>query len=342
MSAKGSCRVLVWVGLLLGVSSNFTDVAVPYSPRAWFSSGFPLSPLTLVRLLNGKCDAGNGQFGTCMAKFECFKKGGSGQGICGQGFGVCCVITAIENGVAYGNNTRIYKSDFNDGVHITYTILRMNKHIRQFRLDVKILYMYEVETNGLCAHDYMLVNQDKKFEKVCGLSKDIHYYIDVTDTFAIFTFHTDPSKQYTRKWEIYVSQHTSETSAPSGCGQWYRDLSGKIGIWNNVDPSSTHWYYIDKQDYAICLRYEAGYCSFTYFETIAFKPKCSDYFERPGNPPSLKPACTTIPPSASQQYTVTGGLQYFFVEFEDGSNTHLGSSSNPYRNPNIFFSQTAC
>ncbi|XP_068207760.1 uncharacterized protein [Palaemon carinicauda] len=305
-------------------------------------SGFPLSPLTLVKLLNGKCDAGNGQFGTCMAKFECFKKGGSAYGICGQGFGVCCVITALENGVAFGNNTRIYKSEFNEGVHITYTILRMNSKVRQFRLDVKTLYMYEVEENGDCSHDYMEVNQDTKFEKVCGLSKDIHFYIDVTDAYAIFTFHTDPNKNQNRQWEIYVSQHTFDTSAPEGCGQWYRELSGKIGIWNNVDPSSTHWYYIDKQDYAICLRYEAGYCSFTYFETIAFKPKCSDYFERPGNPPSLKVACTTIPPSASQQYTVTGGLQYFFVEFEDASNKHVGSSSNPYRTPNIFFSQNKC
>lgn len=334
--------ILVWAGFVFaGVCGNTTDTVALASRSKSFFNSFPLSPLTVVRISNEKCTAGSGRSGTCMAKTECVRKGGSLGGICGQGFGVCCVMVAVENGVAYGNNTLLLKTSFNAGVDITYTILRMNDDICQYRLDVTNLFLYKVGNDGICFHDWMTVNQDTKFQKVCAMTRDVHYYIDVVDKFTIFTFHTDPGQSFDRSWEIYVSQYTCDMGAPEGCGQWYQGASGKIDIWNNIEPQSDPWVYIENQNYAICVRWEAGYCTITYYEPIRFQPSCNDLFERPGNT-VLQGACIFTPPSTSITYTLNGGLQYFYVAFTDNSNQHLRSNSNPFKNPSIFYTQNLC
>ncbi|XP_064078338.1 uncharacterized protein LOC135195791 [Macrobrachium nipponense] len=340
MSFKTVFFTFVATSFLLGVQGNlnFSGWELP-SFRSLFNH-FPLAPLTIVRIYNDKCDAGDGRNGTCLAKVECYKKKGVVRGTCALGFGVCCLMTAAENGIAFGNNTLLYKDKFGGGVDITYTIMRMSKKICQYRIDVKRLIMYEVEVDGSCRYDYMLVNQDTKFKKVCGMTENVHYYIDVKDT-VIFTFHTDPGQTQIREWEIYVSQYTCDMGAPDGCGQWYWGATNKIDIWNNIDPANTHWYYLDNQHYTICVRWEAGYCTITYNENTRFQPKCNDIFERPGST-TLRSACIFTPPANAITYTFTGGVQNFYVNFSDTTNQHSGSVSNPFKNPSISYQQNRC
>ncbi|XP_042875558.1 uncharacterized protein LOC122255500 [Penaeus japonicus] len=113
--------------------------------------------------------------------------------------------------------------------------------------------------------------------------------------------------------------------APQGCGQWYWGTSGTIAIWNNIDPDNDKWYYVDDQEYAICVRTEATYCSVTYseYQPYGFAPKCDDLFERPGNS-NQQQSCATTPPSTALYYTVPDALQYFYVRFKDNTNAHLG------------------
>ncbi|XP_071524449.1 uncharacterized protein [Panulirus ornatus] len=278
-----------------------------------------------------------------MTKIDCLWRGGTGSDLCAQAFGVCCVIVATENGESSSNNTLIYRAAFNAGVDLTYTIGRMNNHICQYRLDVKTLNLYQVESDGSCLFDWMTVSQDTKFQKVCGITENVHYYIDVEDS-ATFTFHTDASQSYDRSWEIYVQQLTCDetgTAAPEGCGQWYWGTSGKIDIWSNVDPGQQNWYYLDGQNYAVCVRWEAGYCSITYSETNIFQPRCNDLFERPGQT-SLQAACVNSPPSGALTYTLDEGKQHFYIQFLDTTNQHTGSISNPYKNPSITYTQNPC
>ncbi|XP_042221661.1 uncharacterized protein LOC121866133 [Homarus americanus] len=130
-------------------------------------------------------------------------------------------------------------------------------------------------------------------------------------------------------------------AAPTGCGQWYWGVSGKIELWNNVDPGDKNWYYIDDQDYAVCVRWEAGYCSVTYSEATRFQPRCDDLFERPGET-SLQDACINSPPSDPITYTLYAGNQYFYVHFKDPTNDHVGTRSSPYMSPSITYSQNGC
>ncbi|KAK3878912.1 hypothetical protein Pcinc_016455 [Petrolisthes cinctipes] len=306
---------------------------------------FLLSPLAVVRLENSNCDADLGRTGTCLTLFECYARGGVKTNLCGNGFGVCCLIVAKENGVSYGNNTLILKDKFDSGVDITYTIRRLMPSICQIRLDVRRLYLYRPENNGKCETDYMTINQDDKIGKICGLTENIHFYLDVTSE-VVFTFHTSASVSFTRDWEIYVQQLMCDfmsTNAPQGCGQWYWGTSGTIDIWNNVDPTTPDWYYLHDQSYAICVRWEAGYCSISYTESLQFRPYCSDLFERPFTTTLLR-TCDTSPPTSliPLTYTVTEGLQEFFVGFKDGSNLHEGSPGLPFQNPSIMYVQNQC
>ena len=49
------------------------------------------SLFTIVRFANLACTGNNGYNGTCYTSAECSAKGGTGQGSCASGFGVCCV-----------------------------------------------------------------------------------------------------------------------------------------------------------------------------------------------------------------------------------------------------------
>ncbi|XP_042206953.1 uncharacterized protein LOC121855855 [Homarus americanus] len=209
---------LVMVALAAAVLPG-NNTVTSLLPSSWvarfFFNDFLLAPLTVVRILNDVCVASSGRVGTCMSKNECVRKRGTGTGTCARGFGVCCVIVATENGVAYGNNTLIYKDKFNSAVDLTYTVLRMNDDICQYRLDVKRLHLSPAETDGSCK-DWMKISQDTKFNKVCGFTRHVHYYIDVSSRSTVFTFHTEASKDYQRDWEIYVQQLTCDATGTAG------------------------------------------------------------------------------------------------------------------------------
>ncbi|CAL4126242.1 unnamed protein product [Meganyctiphanes norvegica] len=323
------------------------DPVVPWHPnhrreRSIFNSFF-LSPLTVVRIKNDPCESADGMMGTCDSKLACVKAGGKAHGICAQGFGVCCIVMISEGGVSSANNTVIQKTSFDEGLDISYTIMKMNENICQFRLWVQDLDLFEVSSNGICDYDYMKINQDvHKFDKICGLSLNLHYYIDVDDDYAIFSFHTDAKISYERFWTIYVQQISCNMAAPYGCGQWYWGLEGTITIWSNVDPEDNHWYYIDNQEYAICIRWEAGYCEIEYSEELRFQPRCDDVFERPAKS-QLQDTCSSTPPADTDvSYTFQDGVQYFYLNFKDNTNEHIGAQSNPFTNPVIKFTQKIC
>ncbi|XP_068207759.1 uncharacterized protein [Palaemon carinicauda] len=174
MGVKTVIFVFVATSFLLGVHGNFSLAEWGFPSYRSIFNHFPLAPLTIVRISNEKCNAGDGRNGTCLAKLECYKKGGVNKGPCALGFGVCCLMTARENGVSFGNNTLLYKDKFGGGVDITYTIMRMSDKICQYRLDVKRLILTDVAVDGSCTADYMLINQDTKFQKVCGMTENVH------------------------------------------------------------------------------------------------------------------------------------------------------------------------
>lgn len=50
-----------------------------------------LSLFTVVRFQNQGCIAASGDNGTCLTPTQCQQRGGSGNGVCANGFGICCI-----------------------------------------------------------------------------------------------------------------------------------------------------------------------------------------------------------------------------------------------------------
>ena len=57
--------------------------------RHWLSLSFSVSLFNVVTFPNDPCDAGS-RNGTCYTKEECSQLGGTNDGSCAQGYGVCC------------------------------------------------------------------------------------------------------------------------------------------------------------------------------------------------------------------------------------------------------------
>ena len=72
----------------------------------------------VVTFPNSVCAATSGYNGTCYTSSECTSKGGSADGNCAAGFGVCCVITTFTCGSKISTNTTYIR---NPGYPSSYT-----------------------------------------------------------------------------------------------------------------------------------------------------------------------------------------------------------------------------
>ena len=64
-----------------------------------------LSVFNVVTFPNSVCAATSGYNGTCYTSSECTSKGGSADGNCAAGFGVCCLITTSTCSSTISTNT---------------------------------------------------------------------------------------------------------------------------------------------------------------------------------------------------------------------------------------------
>merc|ERR1712156_1243345 len=93
----------------------------------------PIFPI--VRFPNDVC-AGATRNGTCYTAEECSTKGGSNDGSCASGFGVCCIFTLSCGGSASENSTHIVQASATAvSSPCTYTICRCSTNICRIRFD---------------------------------------------------------------------------------------------------------------------------------------------------------------------------------------------------------------
>merc|ERR1712020_261950 len=96
-----------------------------------------LSVFQVVKFANGIC-AGSSRNGTCYTAAECENIGGTKDGTCADGFGVCCIVILTTSGSSSVNNTYIYKASgttYSAGDH-KYTICPCSTNICRIRLDL--------------------------------------------------------------------------------------------------------------------------------------------------------------------------------------------------------------
>ena len=103
-------------------------------------------------------------YGTCYTASECSTKGGSADGNCAAGFGVCCVIATTTCGATISTNTTYirntgYPSSFTptSASTCTFNIIKVSSDICQLRLDFQTFSGFALATTPVstCADTFV-------------------------------------------------------------------------------------------------------------------------------------------------------------------------------------------
>jgi len=199
-------------------------------------------------------------YGTCYSSTECTNKGGSADGNCAAGFGVCCTFTVSTCGSTISNNCSYienptYPTTYSTAGSCAYSVTPISSDICQLRLDLDNFDITDNVVGGACVDKFDVeVGSSRKYYTLCGTNTGYHIYLETgrdtsaqTLTFTIATGGT---------WRIKVSQIECYATykAPSDCYQFYTGVSGEIKSFNYPVVM------LDDQIYSICVRQETGFC----------------------------------------------------------------------------------
>jgi hypothetical protein len=96
-----------------------------------------LSLFTVVRFQNDMCLTTKHNNGTCYTQQDCLDKGGTPQGMCASGFGVCCYFEYMCSSHTMQNGTYFVNPATPQSMcHLMIT--RMNNDICQIRLELDV------------------------------------------------------------------------------------------------------------------------------------------------------------------------------------------------------------
>jgi len=228
--------------------------------------------------------------GLCITAEECTDQGGTGSGNCASGFGVCCFTTVTDAGTITNNVTYIQNEGFPTAVLGTGTVTAATRafmvqggaNICQVRFDFESATVFEQPTAGACAGDTITVGQTSTtigngFTNLCGTLTGQHLYVENDGANPAATLNVDTSATVlARTWKILVRtiECDSAAKAPGGCLQYFTGTSGNILSFN----AGTNGALIDNLLYNVCIRREAGFCSYTVREARSATGATPDAF----------------------------------------------------------------
>lgn len=259
-------------------------LSLPQSNRAF-------SLFSVVQFENGPCTSASNTWGTCFAESECSSKGGTIDGNCASGFGVCCTFSTTEctSDVRIPNNrTYIKNPDYpaTNGATTAqtckYSIMK-GDDICSIRLDFEQLELAEPDTTttdsiGDCTVDDLTVAGSTGTDppEICGSSTGQHMYIDARSTATpTLTFNINKVvATATRRWKVKVSHIPCNTiyTPPSHCTQYFTGASG--GPVRSYGFGRT----LKNQMYTTCVRREGGADMITWRESDSSATAMPDSF----------------------------------------------------------------
>merc|ERR1712223_1552601 len=273
-------KYLIALAVLFFVQ-NVTAVEVEQQREGKF-----LSMFNIVRFPNDHCDAGGSRNGTCYTKEECSNKGGTEDGSCASGYGVCCTFV-VNCGVSISENNTYFESDGDEKSHCSINVCKASEKIVQLRLDFITFNIAGPESgttsvgkmidghldlttaqgmvsglNTRCLTDIFSISNPggPSPPKICGYNADTHMYVDLCEdcidlTFQLGTSTLDPT------WNIRITQYEMnyENLAPFGCTQYFwkedSDSDGK-GVITSYNWNGGNGYHLADQNQNICIRRE--------------------------------------------------------------------------------------
>jgi len=262
-------------------------------------AGKILSFFNIVTFPNDPCDAGTYN-GTCYTKEECSAKGGTNDGSCASGYGVCCTFALGCGSTVSENNTYFVSSSTTSGA-CTLKICECSDNICQLRLDFDTFAITGPSTgsgattdDGECAYGtfgsqgpgtcsaasqcltdtFSVTNPGGPAPPViCGTNTGKHMYVDSNDAcnelaFLLGTSAVDATT-VSQSWSIRITQYACDYQnlAPSGCTEYlFGSSTGQISSYNFNNGNG---YNLANQNQKICIRSEGTNCRICYSATQA-------------------------------------------------------------------------
>merc|ERR1711971_1107916 len=236
--------------------------------------------------------------GLCITAEECTDQGGTASGNCASGFGVCCFTTVTAAGAITNNVTYIQNEGFPTAVLGTAPVTAVaraftvqgGENICQVRFDFEAATVFAGPTNGAsgtattggtCDVDTITVTQTTStigaFENLCGTLTGQHIYVenDGANPAATLNINTGATA-LARTWKVLVRtiECDSPSKAPGGCLQYFTGTSGNFQSFNFGTTGAL----IDNLLYNVCIRKEAGMCSYTVREARSATGATPDAF----------------------------------------------------------------
>merc|ERR1739846_88916 len=203
-------------------------------------------------------------------------QGGTASGNCASGFGVCCFTTVTAAGAITNNVTYIQNEGFPTAVLGTAPVtaatrafaVQGGENICQVRFDFEAATVSEQPAGGVCGgdQDEITVGQTSttigSFQNLCGTLTGQHIYVenDGANPAATLNINTGGTV-LARTWKVLVRtiECDSPAKAPGGCLQYLTGTSGNFQSFNYGTTGAL----IDNLLYNVCVRKEAGMCSYT-------------------------------------------------------------------------------
>merc|ERR1712241_47828 len=251
--------------LILGLSYVRTETSDE-------KQGKVFSLFSVVTFPNSQCTAKSDttEYGTCYTASECTSLGGTTDGNCAAGFGVCCTFststcgTGITQNCTYISNPS-YPTTYTTAGSCSHAITPVNSDICQMRLDFTNFDITET-TAGVCTDSFAMTGPSGQNPlNLCGTLTNQHIYFEnarstatSTVTFTIVTGGT---------WKIKISQIEcyNLSRAYPDCDQYVTGVTGTIASYN--------WHgsvQLRAKDYQHCIRREAGYCGIQYSQVLPY------------------------------------------------------------------------
>merc|ERR1711997_1083946 len=261
--------------------------------------GKVLPVFQVVKFPNDVC-SGTSRNGTCYTAEECSVKGGTTDGSCAAGFGVCCLFSLSCGGSASQNQTYLVQTSVTTLTNpCSYTICPCSSNICRIRFDFTTMVLASAVTGtvtiaptavgaaatlngqlvGDCVDDQFSITGGLSAgtPTICGTNTGYHMIVDADpsgNTCHKALFSIGGSTSTSRQWDIKVTQYECgdyDSSGWPGCLQYYTATASNIqnfGFPPTITTVTSKVTHLSNQHYDICIRRGSGYCYICYSPTI--------------------------------------------------------------------------
>merc|ERR1712141_547218 len=283
LTMRTSTHVLGVVLLSLAtLSLSLANLAPEPSSTKDERAGKAFSLFSIVQFPNQQCTGASSSttYGTCYTSSECSAKGGSADGNCAAGFGVCCVIYTTTCGTSISTNTTYirnpnYPSSYtaSSASTCTYTFSKVSDDICQLRLDFQTFSGFATSTTAGSCYDTLAVAGQTGVDppSICGTNTGYHMYTEFgatsTDTITMTLTYGSSGLTTAKTFNILARQIscTASYKAPTDCTQYYTGVAGNV-------QSYSYGQLLKSQYYTNCIRTEKGYCAIQWKESSTTSP----------------------------------------------------------------------